>query len=423
MEKFDEKLIIEGGNPLHGEITVDTSKNAVLPILAACILNSGKTTLHNIPKITDVEKMLNILITLGCKCAWVGNTLTIDSSKARGWEIPPDLAREIRSSIFMLGSILSRFRVAKVSFPGGCDIGIRPIDLHLKGLRALNAIIKEEHGFIMCDGSRMSGSIIHLDYPSVGATENLMMASVLTKGTTVIRNAAKEPEIIDFQNFINTMGGKVSGAGTSTITIEGTETLNDCEYTPMSDRIVAGTYLIACGMCGGKIKVNNTQSEYLYALISKLRDSGCILNISSSSIEIQAPERPLSAQIVETLPYPGFPTDLQAPMTAMQTIADGTCMIIENLFETRFKHCPELVKMGANITVRDRMAIVRGVQKLQGAEVCAMDLRGGAALVLAGLAAQGTSIVNNVYHIDRGYLNIEKNFNTLGAKIKRVKET
>ena len=257
MDKNNEKLVITGGNLLSGEIAVCTSKNAVLPILAACILNRGKTVLHNISPITDVYNMLNILATLGCSYRWDNNDLYIDCNQAHSWEIPPDLAREIRSSIFMLGSILSRFRAAKVSYPGGCDIGIRPIDLHLKGLRDLNVKIKEEHGFIICDGSKMKGGNIHLDYPSVGATENLMMAAVLTEGITEIRNAAKEPEIIDLQNFINAMGGKVSGAGTSTITIQGVETLSDCNYSPMPDRIIGGTYLIACAMCGGKIRVNN----------------------------------------------------------------------------------------------------------------------------------------------------------------------
>ena len=265
----------------------------------------------------------------------------------------------------------------------------------------------------------MKGGNIHLDYPSVGATENLIMAAVLTEGITEIRNAAKEPEITDLQNFINSMGGKISGAGTSTINIQGVETLSDCEYTPIPDRIIGGTYLIACAICGGKIRVTNFQSEHLYALIAKLRESGCEFDIYNNYIDIECKQRPVTAQIIETLPYPGFPTDLQAPMTALQTVSDGTCMIIENMFETRFKHCPELIKMGANITVRDRMAIVRGVNQLQGAEVSAMDLRGGAALVLAGLAAKGTTVINNINHIDRGYFSIEEKFKHLGGEIER----
>lgn len=422
MDKNKEKLVITGGNPLTGEIAVDTSKNAVLPMLAAAILNSGTTVLHNIMPITDVYNMLNILTKLGGSYSWNDKKLTINCRNAHSWEIPPDLAREIRSSIFMLGSILSRFRAAKVSYPGGCDIGIRPIDLHLKGLKSLNVKITEERGFIICDGTNMKGGSIHLDYPSVGATENLMMAAVLTEGITEIRNAAKEPEIIDLQNFINTMGGKISGAGTSTITIIGVEILTDCEYYPIPDRIIAGTYLIACAICGGKLRITNFQSEHLYALITKLRESGCNINIMPSYVDIECNQRPLTAQIIETLPYPGFPTDLQAPMTALQTISDGTCMIVENMFETRFKHCPELIKMGANITVRDRMAIIRGVNNLQGAEVSAMDLRGGAALVLAGFAAKGTTVINNIQHIDRGYYMIEDNYSKLGCVINRVSE-
>jgi UDP-N-acetylglucosamine 1-carboxyvinyltransferase len=420
MDKNNEKLIITGGKPLYGEIAVDTSKNAVLPILAASILNSGKTVLHNIMPITDAYNMLNILSTLGCTYKWENNDLHINCVNAHSWEIPQDLAKEIRSSIFMLGSILSRFRAAKVSYPGGCDIGIRPIDLHLKGLKDLNVKIKEEHGFIICDGTNMKGGNVHLDYPSVGATENLIMAAALTEGITEIRNAAKEPEITDLQNFINCMGGKISGAGTSTITIQGVETLKDCEYTPIPDRIIGGTYLIACAICGGKIRITNFLSEHLYSLIAKLRESGCEFNITPTYIDIECKQRPLTAQIIETLPYPGFPTDLQAPMTALQTISDGTCMIIENMFETRFKHCPELIKMGANITVRDRMAIIRGVSHLQGAEVNAMDLRGGAALILAGLAAKGTTVINNINHIDRGYFNVEEKFNSLGGDIQRI---
>lgn len=419
MEK-KPKLIISGGKPLHGSITVDTSKNAVLPILAASILVDGKTTLNNITPITDVVNMLEILHTLGCDYSLSPEgQLTIDSTDAYGWEIPPHLAREIRSSIFMLGSILSRFKMAKVSHPGGCDIGLRPIDLHLKGLRDLNVKIEENHGFLVCDGSQMRAGIVHLDYPSVGATENIMMAATLIEGRSEIRNAAKEPEITDLQNFINACGGKISGCGTSTIIIEGVKKLKSCEYSPISDRIIGGTYLIACAICGGEIEVKRCYSEHLYSLIAKLREMGCIIEIGNDRVKISSTGRPSSVQILETLPYPGFPTDMQAQMTALQTISDGTCMIIENMFETRFKHCPELVKMGANITVRDRMAIVRGVKRLSGAEVNAMDLRGGASLVLAGLAAHGTTVVNNVNHIDRGYKDIEARFSQLGADIHR----
>ena len=307
-----------------------------------------------------------------------------------------------------------------MAYPGGCDIGIRPIDLHLKGLKDLNVKITEEYGFIICDGSQMRGGEVHLDYPSVGATENIMMAAVLSKGKTTIRNAAKEPEIVDLQNFINAMGGRISGAGTSTIEIEGVNKLDSVEYSAMPDRIIAGTYAIACAMTGGKIKLTNVVPENFYSLLGKLKESYIKIDCTENQITVECTRRPLSAQIVETLPYPGFPTDLQAQFLSLQSISDGTCLVIENMFETRFKHVPELIKMGANITVRDRMAIVRGVKQLYGAEVFAYDLRGGAALVLAGMAASGKTRVNNIHHIDRGYDNIDQKFNSLGADIVRI---
>jgi UDP-N-acetylglucosamine 1-carboxyvinyltransferase len=415
-----EKLLVKGNNKIDGKISVQTSKNAVLPILAASILTDKKVVLHKCPKITDVFNMIKILKELGCSVQWEGDSIIIDSASACKSEIPQSLAKELRSSVFMLGSILGRFHNAVVAYPGGCDIGIRPIDFHIKGLTVLNVKIEENGGTLYCDGRNMKGGTVHFDCPSVGATENIMMAAVLASGHTTIRNAAKEPEIVDLQNFINKMGGRVRGAGTSTIEIQGVKKLNSVEYTPIPDRIAAGTYLIAAAMTGGKIEVQCC-CEHIYSLITKLRESSCKIDYFNDKIYLKGPDRLQPIHTVETMPYPGFPTDLQAQVLSLTTIADGTSIIVENIFETRFKHVAELIKMGANVTVRDRMAIVRGVNKLNGAQVYAHDLRGGAALVLAGLAAEGVTEISDIFHIDRGYENIEATLNALGGDIRRIK--
>ena len=416
-----EKLLVKGNNKINGKISIQTSKNAVLPILAASILTDKKVIIHKCPKIIDVYNMIRILKELGCKVKWNDSSIIIDSQQANKSEIPHNLAKELRSSIFMLGSILGRFHTAQVAYPGGCDIGIRPIDLHIKGLSALNVKIEESGGTLYCDGKDLKGDNIHLDCPSVGATENIMMAAVLASGKTIIRNAAKEPEIVDLQNFINKMGGKITGAGSSTIEIQGVKKLNGVEYTPIFDRIVAGTYLIATAMTGGKIEIDNCYAEHIYSLITKLKESTCKIEYFNDKIYLVAPKKLQSIHTVETMPYPGFPTDLQAQILSLTTIADGTSIIIENIFETRFKHVGELIKMGAKITVRDRMAIIRGVNRLNGTQVYAHDLRGGAALILAGLCGDGVTEINDVYHIDRGYENITGLLQKLGVDIKRVK--
>jgi len=414
-----DKIEIFGGKELFGSVEVTRAKNAILPIIAATILCDGEVVLKDIPSLSDIEKMMDIIVALGGHATRNKNDITICTNDVCKFEIPPYLASEIRSSIFMLGPILARHKKARVAFPGGCDIGSRPIDLHLAGLRDLGVLILEEHGFIECDGKKMKNGIVHLDFPSVGATENIMMASVFLKGETTILNAAKEPEIVDLANFINKMGGKIFGAGTSTIKIRGVSKLHGTCFTPMPDRIVAGTYLISCAMTGGKILLKRANFEHVYSLISKLRNSGCQIDYKDDKIILEAKHKPLSCSSIETQPYPGFPTDLQAQFLALQTVSEGISVITENLFETRFKHVPELLKMGAKITTRDRMAIVRG-GKLFGANVDSHDLRGGAALVLAGLAAKGRTTVSNVHFIDRGYEQIEKSFSLLGADIKRV---
>ena len=414
------KFRIHGGKRLDGIIEVETSKNAALPIIAASILTEKRIVLKNIPHISDVFKMFDILRAMGGRILLTDTDAIIDNSSISNFEIPHILAKDIRSSIFMLGPLVARFKRARVAYPGGCDIGSRPIDLHLAGLRALGVNIDEEFGFIDCHAEKITPTVVHLDYPSVGATENIMMAGVLTSGTTTILNAAKEPEIVDLAAFINSIGGRIVGAGSSTIVVTGVAALGGGEYQPISDRIVTGTYLIAAAMTGGKLTLKNANFENVFSLINKLRNSGCKIDFNRDTINIEATARPAAITSIETQPYPGFPTDLQAQVMAMCAISDGISVITENLFETRFKHVPELKKMGANITVRDRMAIVRGVKKLCGAEVNATDLRGGASLVLAGLCARGETVVNNIEYVDRGYFEMEEKLNHVGAQIELI---
>lgn len=417
-----DKFIITGGTKLCGEIEVDSAKNAYLPILAGTILCEDEIILNSCPDFKDIENMCLILKELGIDVKKDKQTLYINAKNADKTVIPTFLAKELRSSFFALGALLSRFKKAKVAYPGGCDIGLRPIDLHIKGLKDLGVKIVESHGYITCDASNMKGGVVHLDYPSVGATENLMMSAVLAKGTTTIVNTAKEPEIVDLQNFLNSMGAKIHGAGTSIIAIEGVERLHKTIYTPIPDRIIAGTYLIACAMTGGKILVKNCIPQHFSSLSNKLQKSGCKIKTFSDKIYIESSGRLKTMGFIETRPYPGFPTDLQAQTLTLQTISKGNCIIQENLFETRFKFVPELIKMGANIKVSGQTAYISGVKNLLGAEVYATDLRGGVALVLAGLHAQGYTTIHNIFHIDRGYANLEEKLSRLGAKIIRESE-
>ena len=415
-----EKFVIEGGRPLYGEIEIQSAKNAVLPLLAASVLTEERIVIHNCPRITDVLNMAQILEELGCRTSFTDGALTVDPSDAANHEIPAALAKELRSSVFMLGSVLSRFGRARIAYPGGCDIGLRPIDLHLGGLRRLGVRIEEEGGYINCTCGKMRGADIVLGCPSVGATENIMLAAVKAEGTTVIRNAAKEPEIADLQNFVNRMGGRISGGGSSTVVVEGVKSLRGAEYTPVSDRIEAGTFLIASAMCGGELALKNARAENLSALLDKLREISCKIHAIDDKIYIKSGAR-FSPKLIETSPYPGFPTDLQAPMTALACICGGSTVVVENLFETRFKHVPELIRMGVDITVRGRSAFVRGVPRLHGADVCAGDLRGGAALALAAISAEGRSTVTDLRHIDRGYSEFEYKLRGAGARIRRVR--
>ena len=413
------KLIINGGARLEGELRIHGAKNAALPVFAAALLTEEPVIIYNWPAISDVYNMLSILEHIGAHVAYEKDKLVIDTRRALRWEMPDRLAKEIRSSIFMMGPILARFRMARFTYPGGCEIGTRPIDLHLRGLKNLGVNVTEAGGHIMCEGRRLKGGDVHLDYPSVGATENLMMAAALAPGNTVIRNAAREPEIVELQNVINKMGGAVKGAGSSNIYIEGKKELHGFSYTCISDRIVAGTYMVAAVVTNGKITLKNVIPEHLFAITAKLREAGAQIKVYEDAITVAGQGRPKEMHLIETGPYPGFPTDMQAQMCVAAAIAKGTSIIVESVFDNRFKHVGELLRMGANIMIKNNVAVIKGVDKLHGAEVKSMDLRGGAALVLAGLCAEGKTIVERAKIIDRGYETFESELDLLGADIKR----
>ena len=415
-----EKYIINGGNALYGSVNIQTAKNSVLPILAGCVLTDERVTVRNVPAISDVHNMVKILSCLGCRTTFVGRDVIVDASSSDCYEIPSVLAREIRSSVFLLGSVISRFHKAKIAYPGGCDIGLRPVDLHLNGLKRLGVHITEANGYITCECDKLTGNEIMLDCPSVGATENIMLAAVKAEGVTVIKNAAREPEIEDLQRFLNSIGARVAGAGTGTVVVHGVKKLVGGYYQPICDRIEAGTFLIAAAMCGGEVQLNLVNAELLSSLLHKLRENGCKIRIKDDKIILRSDRRPNSVKSIETQPYPGFPTDLQAQMTALCSVCNGNCIVTENLFETRYKYVPELKKMGADITVVDRNAFVHGVEKLHGAEVVAHDLRGGAALVIAGLSAEGRSEILDISHIDRGYSEFEYKLRAIGGDVVRV---
>lgn len=414
-----EEFIIEGGNKLLGNVEVPAAKNAVLPIIAGCLLTEEEVIIKRVERLADIDSMLDIIADIGGTYCFDGKDLHIKCENLHNHKIDSRLTGVLRSSIFVLGPMLARMNVAEISYPGGCDIGLRPIDLHLYGLKCLGVDTQDCDGLIRCDGRHMSPARINLDFPSVGATENIMMAAALTPGTTVIHNAASEPEICDLQNFINAMGGCVTGAGSKSITITGVAKLHGCEYSPISDRIAAGTYLIGGAMCGGNVTVSNVDSSGLFALTEKLRQAGCRITETINAVTVESDGRLRGLHKTETRPYPGFPTDLQAQFTAMLSVSSGTSVMVENLFENRFRHTLQLCKMGANITVCGRAAVIRGVKTLHGAEVMAEDLRGGAALALAGLAAKGVTRIKGLHHIDRGYYMLEHVLSDLGGNIVR----
>ena len=410
------KLIIQGGKKLEGEVQISGSKNAALPIIAGTVLIKGKTTLYNVPNIQDVQTMFEIIKDIGGKFTKKNNKIIIDTSKIHTYEIPETLMRKMRSSVILAGAIIGKYKKAKFSYPGGCEIGSRPIDLHLKGFEKLGINIKEEYGEIICEADKIIGTQIHLDFPSVGATENIILASCLAEGVTVLTNAAKEPEIEDLVKFLNKAGAKIKGAGTDRIEIIGVKKLTEVSYNIMPDRIEAGTYLVAGAITGGNIKVTNLNSNHIEPILNKLDEAGCVLKIEKNAVEIKAPKR-IKAVDIKTMPYPGFPTDMQSIFGALLTTAKGTSIITENIFESRYKYVQELNRMGAKINVEGRTAVIKGTKRIQGASVVASDLRGGAALVLEGLVAKGVTQVDNVHYILRGYENIVDKLKNLGAKI------
>ncbi|MBX5435585.1 MAG: UDP-N-acetylglucosamine 1-carboxyvinyltransferase [Alicyclobacillaceae bacterium] len=411
---------IRGGRPLRGETRVYGAKNAALPILAATVMAEETCVIEGVPELEDVRVMTDILRSLGARVERDGDRITVDPRAIAHTNVPSDLMKKMRSSIFLMGPLLARFGEVCVSKPGGCVIGQRPIDYHLRGMRLLGAAIEERHGFIRCLSGRLYGASITLDFPSVGATENLIMAAALADGVTVLENAAREPEIVDLANFLSRCGAEIEGAGESRIVIRGVHHLHGCVYRIIPDRIVAGTILIAAAATRGGVTVSGVRPDHLNALLGKLRDAGVRVESERDIISVECPDG-YRAVDVRTAPYPGFPTDLQAPLMAMMTTAEGTSVIRENVFEARFKHVNELLRMGADITVDLRAAVVRGVPRLSGAAVECTDLRGGAALVIAGLMAEGVTRVEGLHHIDRGYQQVDVYLRDLGADIVRLR--
>ncbi len=414
------KLVVETGPPLKGTVRISGAKNAVLPIIAASLLSSDRCILDETPMLDDVEIMCEVLVSLGADIKRVsGGRIEINSKGIDNHEAPYELVRRMRASFLVMGPMLARLGKARISLPGGCAIGTRPIDLHLKGFRAMGAEITLGYGYVEAKADRLKGERIYLDFPSVGATENIMMAAALAEGRTVIENAAEEPEIVDLANFINKMGGEIKGAGTDTIRIDGVKELGGAVHTVIPDRIEAGTFMVAGAITGGDIIVDNIVLCHLMPIIAKLREAGVTVDELGNSVRVRSDGR-VDAVDIKTLPYPGFPTDMQAQMMALMSVARGTSIIIETVFDNRYMHVNELRRMGACIKIDGRSAVVQGVPELTGARVKATDLRAGAALVLAGLAARGQTEIYDIHHLDRGYHNLDKKMRDLGARIKRV---
>ncbi len=413
-------LIIKGGNRLRGEVRVQGAKNSALPILAACVASGGINVIDNCPQLTDVSATLKILTYLGCKVSRDKNTITVDASCVNRYDIPRELMHEMRSSIVFLGPLLSRTGRAELYTPGGCEIGLRPVDLHISAMQQMGSDIAEEFGRIVCGSEgRLHSANISLSFPSVGTTENIIIAASTAEGTTVINNAAREPEISDLADFLNKCGADIRGAGESTVVINGVKKLHGTYHKIIPDRIVAATYMIGAAITGGNITLRETTPAHLTAVSDIFEKSGCRIRTEGDSINISAPKILKTAGTIRTMPYPGFPTDMQAPVSVMAAVSRGTTFIIESIFENRFKHIGELNRMGANIKVDGRMAVVEGVEKLCGTKVFSHDLRGGTAMVLAGLAAYGETLVAETEYIDRGCQDIEGDLRTLGADIHR----
>jgi len=414
-----DKLIIHGGCQLEGEVVISGAKNAALPLLFATLLAPGPHRIGNLPRLRDITTAERLLAELGAEVDSSNGTLKISTGQINSMEAPYDLVRTMRASVLVLGPLLARYGRARVSLPGGCAIGARPINLHLKGLEAMGAKICLDHGYVEANATQLKGARIHFDVPTVGGTENLMMAASLAKGTTILENAAREPEIVDLANALLGMGAKIEGAGADTITIEGVDELKPMDYRVMPDRIEAGTFLLAAAITGGRIGVKGGRADHLEALLSKLEEVGATVEAGEDALWVQGPEELRSVNI-KTQPHPGFPTDMQAQFMAMMSLANGTSMITEAVFENRFMHVCELQRMGADISIEGHTATVKGVNGLLGAPVMATDLRASACLVLAGLAADNTTEISRIYHLDRGYERLEEKFRGLGADIERV---
>lgn len=417
-----EKLVVRGGNRLVGAVKTSGAKNAVLPIIVASILGTTPSHLDEVPMLEDVHTISEVLKCLGLKVQFnpEANMLDIDSTNITSYEAPYELVRTMRASFLVMGPLLARIGKARISMPGGCAIGARPIDIHLKGFEALGVKIEQGHGYIEASAPEgLKGTAIYFDFPSVGATENIMMAASLAEGTTILENAAEEPEIVDLANYLNKMGAKIRGAGTDTIRIEGVSELHGADYTIIPDRIEAGTYMIAAAMTGGDVVVENVLPEHQKPLIAKLREAGAVVEEDIDKVRVIG-QGPLKAVAIKTLPYPGFPTDMQAQMMAMMVISEGRSKVTETVFENRFMHVVELNRMGAQISTEGRSAVIDGPCKLTGCDVRATDLRAGAAMILAGLVAEGTTRIGDLHHIDRGYENIVAKLQKLGADIERV---
>jgi len=415
-----DQFVIQGGTSLAGEVTISGAKNAALPILFASLLADGVSTFTNVPRLRDIVTTEALLQTLGAEVNWQGDTLIIDGSSVNKTLAPYELVKQMRASVLTLGPLVARFGEAQVSLPGGCAIGARPVDIHIQGLERMGAIINVENGYINAkvDG-RLKGAEIFMEMVSVGATENLLMAAALADGKTILDNAAREPEITDLANCLIAMGAKISGAGTSRIEVEGVERLAGCEHSILPDRIETGTFLVAAAMAGGEVLCKNTDFHSLEPVIEKLRAANALVEVKEGSIYLDMRKRELKAVNIKTMPHPGFPTDMQAQFTALNVVANGSATITETIFENRFMHVPELQRMGANIRLEGHTAICGDTESLTGAQVMATDLRASASLILTGIVAQGETIVDRIYHVDRGYQRIEDKLSALGANIKR----
>jgi UDP-N-acetylglucosamine 1-carboxyvinyltransferase len=417
-----EKFIITGGKRLEGRVEISGAKNSALSIMTATLLTKDVCILRNIPHLTDVDTMIAVIRKLGVKVEWKeDNTLYIDSDYFNNYEAPYELVKKMRASILVMGPLLARLHKAKISLPGGCAIGARPVDFHIKGFETLGAQVEVEKGYIEAEVNKLKGGDIYLDFPSLGATENIMMAASLSEGVTKIENAAKDPEVVELGNFLIKMGAKIEGLGTDLIKINGVKKLNGVDYNIIPDRIEAGTYMIAAAITTGDIFIEKIDPLLIKPLIVKLEEAGVKIKQEKDLIEVIGPNS-INAVDIKTLPYPGFPTDIQPQFMALSCVAKGTSVIIETVFENRFAHIGDLIRMGADIKVEGHSAIIKGVKKLSAAPVMASDLRGGAALVLAGLVADGTTELSRIYHLDRGYVNLEKKLTALGADIHRVEE-